>query len=63
MPPIGKYNPGQKLLFFVMVGTMVLLLLTGLVIWRSVVGVGDPVCRSGSIDVSVLTACVQPRSC
>ena len=42
MPPIGKYNPGQKLLFFVMVGSLVLLLLTGLVIWRSVVGVVIP---------------------
>ena len=39
MPPIGKYNAGQKLLFFVMVGSMVLLLATGLVIWRSVFGV------------------------
>ena len=38
MPPIGKYNPGQKVLFFVMVAAMVLLLATGLVIWRSVVG-------------------------
>lgn len=38
MPAIGKYNPGQKLLFFVMVGTMVVLLLTGIVIWRSVFG-------------------------
>ncbi len=43
MPPIGKYNPGQKLLFFVMVGAMVLLLLTGIVIWRSIFGVFFPV--------------------
>lgn len=42
MPPIGKYNPGQKLLFFVMIATMVLLLLTGIVIWRSVFGVLIP---------------------
>jgi formate dehydrogenase subunit gamma len=42
MPPIGKYNPGQKLLFFVMVASMGLLLLTGLVIWRSVIGVWIP---------------------
>ncbi len=42
MPPIGKYNPGQKLLFFTMVVTMIVLLLTGLVIWRSVIGVVVP---------------------
>jgi formate dehydrogenase subunit gamma len=42
MPPIGKYNPGQKVLFFVMVASMGLLLLTGLVIWRSVIGVWIP---------------------
>jgi formate dehydrogenase subunit gamma len=42
MPPIGKYNPGQKLLFFTMVTAMILLLLTGLVIWRSVIGVLIP---------------------
>jgi formate dehydrogenase subunit gamma len=42
MPQIGKYNPGQKLLFFVMIATMALLLLTGIVIWRSVFGVWIP---------------------
>ena len=42
LPPIGKYNPGQKLLFFVMVAMMVVLLATGLVIWRSVIGVWIP---------------------
>lgn len=39
MPKIGKYNPGQKLLFWVMVVSMIVLLLTGIVIWRSVFGV------------------------
>ena len=43
MPAIGKYNPGQKLLFFVMVGTMIVLVLTGLVIWRSIFGPFFPV--------------------
>jgi len=43
MPPIGKYNPGQKLLFYVMVASLVLLLLTGIVIWRSIFGVYFPV--------------------
>lgn len=43
MPPIGKYNPGQKMLFFVLIGAMVVLLLTGIVIWRSIFGVYFPV--------------------
>ena len=39
LPAIGKYNPGQKLLFWVLLGAMTLLLLTGIVIWRSIFGV------------------------
>ncbi|MDR3097008.1 MAG: formate dehydrogenase subunit gamma [Paraburkholderia sp.] len=34
LPEIGRYNAGQKLLFFVMVICLVLLLLSGIVIWR-----------------------------
>ena len=34
LPAIGKYNAGQKLLYFVMVACLVVLLLSGLVIWR-----------------------------
>jgi len=34
LPEIGRYNAGQKLLFFVMVACMILLLLSGIVIWR-----------------------------
>ena len=33
--PIGKYNAGQKLMFWSMVGSVVLLLISGIVIWRS----------------------------
>ena len=33
--PIGKYNAGQKLMFWAMVGSVALLLLSGVVIWRS----------------------------
>jgi len=43
MPPIGKYNPGQKMLFFALIGTMAVLMLTGIVIWRSLFGVYFPV--------------------
>ncbi|GAB7522947.1 formate dehydrogenase subunit gamma [Paraburkholderia sp. 2C] len=35
LPEIGRYNAGQKLLFFVMVVCLVLLLLSGIVIWRA----------------------------
>lgn len=34
MPPAGKFNAGQKRLFMVLVVSMVVLLLTGLAIWR-----------------------------
>ncbi|WJF91969.1 formate dehydrogenase subunit gamma [Paraburkholderia bonniea] len=34
LPEVGRYNAGQKLLFFVMVACLVLLLASGLVIWR-----------------------------
>lgn len=34
VPPIGKYNPGQKLLFWTLLICMWVLLLSGLVIWR-----------------------------
>ncbi|MEC4511776.1 formate dehydrogenase subunit gamma, partial [Klebsiella pneumoniae] len=34
LPEIGKYNAGQKLLFFTLVVCLVLLLVSGIVIWR-----------------------------
>ncbi len=35
MPEAGKFNGGQKLLFWLMVACMVLLVLSGIVIWRA----------------------------
>ncbi|HSH49599.1 MAG TPA: formate dehydrogenase subunit gamma [Halomonas sp.] len=35
LPPVGKYNAGQKVLFWVLVASMAVLLLTGIVIWRA----------------------------
>ncbi|SIT41827.1 formate dehydrogenase-O, cytochrome b556 subunit [Paraburkholderia piptadeniae] len=35
LPEVGRYNAGQKLLFFLMVVCLVLLLLSGIVIWRA----------------------------
>ncbi|SMF98962.1 formate dehydrogenase subunit gamma [Burkholderia singularis] len=34
LPPVGRYNAGQKLLFFTLVICLLLLLVSGLVIWR-----------------------------
>ena len=33
LPPVGKYNAGQKILFWVLVVSMLVLLLSGLLIW------------------------------
>ena len=35
LPEVGRYNAGQKLLFFTMVACLIGLLLSGIVIWRS----------------------------
>ena len=35
VPPIGKYNPGQKLLFWTLLICMLVLLFSGLMIWRA----------------------------
>lgn len=34
LPEVGRYNAGQKVLFWVMVACLALLLLTGIVIWQ-----------------------------
>ncbi|MEK0417716.1 MAG: hypothetical protein RI949_1722 [Pseudomonadota bacterium] len=35
MPPVGKYNAGQKIVFWLMTGSLVVLLLTGLLFWHA----------------------------
>nr|WP_319526930.1 formate dehydrogenase subunit gamma [Pseudomonas laurentiana] len=35
VPPVGKYNAGQKLLFWTLLLCMLVLLLSGVVIWRA----------------------------
>jgi formate dehydrogenase subunit gamma len=35
MPEAGKFNGGQKILFWLLVASMVLLILSGIVIWRA----------------------------
>ncbi len=34
LPEVGRYNAGQKMLFWVMVACLIVLLLTGFVIWQ-----------------------------
>jgi len=34
LPEVGRYNAGQKVLFWIMVGCLAVLLVTGIVIWR-----------------------------
>jgi formate dehydrogenase subunit gamma len=43
LPEVGRYNGGQKLLFWVMVACMALLLLTGIVIWQPYFTPSSPV--------------------
>ena len=35
MPPVGKYNAGQKLVFWLMTGSLLVLLLTGVLFWHA----------------------------
>ena len=34
VPPIGRYNPGQKILFWVLLASMIVLLISGVAIWQ-----------------------------
>jgi formate dehydrogenase subunit gamma len=43
LPAIGKYNAGQKLLFFTMVICLLLLLASGIVIWRRYFSIYFPI--------------------
>lgn len=43
LPEVGRYNAGQKLLFFVIVTCMAGLLLSGLVIWRAYFSIYFPI--------------------
>ncbi|KGC50923.1 formate dehydrogenase subunit gamma [Burkholderia pseudomallei] len=43
LPEVGRYNAGQKLLFFVMVACLLLLLVSGIVIWRRYFSLDFPI--------------------
>lgn len=51
LPPVGRFNAGQKLLFWTIVGCLSALLLTGFVIWRAYFSQYFPI---GLIRFSVL---------
>jgi formate dehydrogenase subunit gamma len=53
LPAIGKYNAGQKLLFFTMVTCLLFLLASGIVIWRRYFSIYFP------IDVIRLAAVIH----
>lgn len=38
LPPVGRYNGGQKLLFWILIFLMITLLLSGIVLWRQYFG-------------------------
>ncbi|WP_414441619.1 formate dehydrogenase subunit gamma [Burkholderia sp. 22PA0106] len=43
LPPVGRYNAGQKLLFFTLVCCLLVLLLSGVVIWRRYFSIYFPI--------------------
>ena len=43
LPPVGKNNAGQKLVYWIMLGSITLLLITGALIWQPLVGEGMPI--------------------
>lgn len=43
LPPVGKNNAGQKLVYWIMLGSIALLLITGILIWQPVVGQAVPI--------------------
>lgn len=43
LPPVGKNNAGQKLVYWIMLGSIALLLITGVLIWQPVVGQAVPI--------------------
>ena len=56
LPEVGRFNAGQKLLFWVMIATMLLLLLSGIVIWQPWFAPYFPI---GAIRVAVVIHAVS----
>ena len=49
MPEVGRYNGGQKLLFFVLVACLIGLFLTGLAMWRAYFTLGVDLVRLAGV--------------
>src|ERR1700732_2975197 len=51
LPDVGRYNAGQKLLFFTLVVCLIGLLLSGILIWRGYFSAFFPICvgRAGAL--------------
>jgi formate dehydrogenase subunit gamma len=59
MPEVGKYNAGQKYLFWTLVACLWLLLLSGIVMWRPYLAEGFPIwLNRASVVVHALSAFV-----
>jgi len=43
LPDVGRYNAGQKLIFFTFVACLIILLLSGIVIWRAYFSAAFPI--------------------
>lgn len=43
LPEVGRYNAGQKLLFFAIIACLLVLLLSGIVIWRAYFAAAFPI--------------------
>lgn len=43
LPPVGKNNAGQKLVYWIMLSSITLLLITGVLIWQPVIGQAVPI--------------------
>jgi len=49
LPEVGRYNGGQKLVFFVVVGCLVVLFVTGLPMWRSYFTLPATIVRAAAV--------------
>ena len=56
MPEAGKYNGGQKVMFWALAACMVLLLVSGIFIWRAYFGLPVGVVRVGAVVHAAVAA-------
>ena len=49
LPPVGRYNGGQKLLYWFMVASMIILFVTGLLFWQPWFAPNQPIWVKGTL--------------